>query len=70
MTLSSKFFRDYNKLMMQIFKEKMADLTFKDACFDQGLGDLFTAKLCVDNQELKQFDIDMENSVLHVNSAG
>lgn len=57
-------------MMMKIFKEKLANLTFKDACFDHNLGDLFSAKLCVSNQELKKFEIGMEKSGLVVDSDG
>jgi hypothetical protein len=68
MTLTQKFFDDYNKQMMQIFKQKMAKLAFKDACYDQSLGELLYAKLCVADQNLKQFEIDDENSRLIIDS--
>lgn len=34
MTLTQKFFDDYNQQMMQIFKQKMAKLSFRDNCYD------------------------------------
>ena len=68
MTLTQKFFDDYNKQMMQIFKQKMAKLAFKDACYDQTMGELLYAKLCVSDQNLKQFEIDDTNSKLIIDS--
>ena len=46
----------------------MAKLAFKDACFDQTLGELLYAKLCVADQNLKQFEIDDANSRLIIDS--
>ena len=66
MTLTQKFFDDYNRQTMQIFKQKMAKLTFRDTCYEQQMGDLLYAKLCVADQELRQFEIDDVNSRLMI----
>ena len=47
MTLTQKFFDDYNMSMMQVFKQKMSQLSFRDNCLEQSLGELIKAKLCV-----------------------
>jgi len=62
MTLSQKFFDDYNLQIMEVMNKKMPELTFRNQCFDQALGEMVQFKFCVYDQELQQFDIDFDNS--------
>ena len=34
MTLSQKFFDDYNLQIMEVMNKKMPELTFRNQCFD------------------------------------
>jgi hypothetical protein len=56
--------------MMDLFKEKMRNVTMKDSCFEQKLGELISAKLCISKQRLSEFSIDKDASQLTIDSDG
>ena len=53
---------------MKIFKEKMQSFRLEDNCSEFKVMELITPKLCVSNQKLAHFDVDLAKSELKIDS--
>lgn len=49
LTLTNKFFDDYNSILMDLVTDNLDGMAIDDYCTEQGLGTLVTGHLCVKN---------------------
>ena len=68
-TLTSKFFEDYNNLVIDVVTANMRGLEIEDFCGEQGVGTLITGHMCMSNQKMLKYNVDKSRSKLEINSS-
>lgn len=67
LTLTDKFFADYNAILVDTITDNLNGMAFEDYCLEQGLGTLVKGHWCVQNQKMQSYSVDREASRLTIN---